>query len=77
MHVCVCAAKVDAKNNDWLVCPSHSAHTVEIWQILPSYFRFGLISATRHRNCCGEFPNSLYINTQKILLKISHNVSAF
>jgi len=25
------AAKVDAKNNDWLVCPRRSAQTVEIW----------------------------------------------
>jgi len=25
------AAKVDAKNTDWLVCPRRIAQTVEIW----------------------------------------------
>jgi len=29
------AAKVDAKNNYWLVCPRRGAQTVEIWQIVP------------------------------------------
>jgi len=60
------AAKADAKNKDWLVCPSHSAQTVETWQIVPTHFRFGLISATNHRNCCGEFPNSLYVSGGRI-----------
>ena len=54
------AAKNYAKRNDWRVSPRHSAQTVEIWQKVPTHFRFGLVSATRHRNCSGEFPNSLY-----------------